>query len=208
MSTKITNSALHGVAVALVAIMCALALLCAAPGQAHAASLKGGAPDKAIQVTTQAKKTYTIGPNSKPFNAGLANSSAYTKQTKHFWLLKSYMDEFERAGGGTLVLKKGTYNLPTSVQVPSNVKLVFKSGVKIKKTFKVGKSTLKTNTPLFQLVPPKKYSKKASVKRYKGSKNISFVGQGNVVFDMNNAKTGCAIIMAQNQNVTFTNITF
>lgn len=208
MSTRITNGALHGVALALVAIVCALALLCAAPYQAHAASLKTGTPEKAVKVTTQAKKTYTIGPNSKPFKAGLVNSSAYTKQTKHFWLIKSYMDEFERAGGGTLIFKKGTYNLPTSIQVPSNVKLVFKTGVKIKKTFKVGKSTLKTNTPLFQLVPPKKYSKKASVKKYGGSKNVSFVGKGNVVFDMNNAKTGCAIIMAQNQNVTFTNITF
>ena len=39
----------------------------------------------------------------------------------------------EKAGGGTLTIKKGTYYISNAIYVPSNTKVVFENGVVFKK---------------------------------------------------------------------------
>ena len=154
------------------------------------------------------KPTYTITPSSKPYDKKILKYSTYNKSSKHWYLFKSYMERLEKTGGGTLVVKKGTYNLPISVYVPSNVTFKFQDGVVIKKTTATGTKKLNKNGQLFQLISPSKCKKKNAVYNYNGMKNIKFLGTGKVIFQMNKQKNACAIIMAQNQNVQFKNIQF
>ena len=154
------------------------------------------------------KPTYTISPNSKPYYKKWLKYSTYNKNSKHWYLFRSYMERFAKTGGGTLIVKKGTYNLPISVYVPSNVTFKFQDGVVLKKTTKTGTKKLHNNGSMFQLISPTKCKKENAVYNYNGTKNVKFLGTGKVTFKMRKAHNACTIIMAQNQNVTFKNITF
>ena len=163
--------------------------------------------DESSTLTTQKYPSATVNPNSKPCD-GSQNKGNYTKETKHFFLLKSYMEKFEEAGGGTLTLEKGTYYIPTCIHVPSNVTIIFKDGVKLQKTMTTGASKLKPNSSMFQIVSPSQSKKTGVLKGYNGSKNVKFIGKGNVIFDMAYKQPGVAIIMAHTQNMQFSGITF
>lgn len=154
------------------------------------------------------KPTYTISATSKPYDKKIAKWPSYNKNTRHWYVLSSYMKRFEKTNGGTLILKKGTYLIPACIQVPSNVKLVFNDGVVIKKTRSTGTKKIRPNSSMFQLIPPSKYPKTGAVGKYNGTKNVSFTGKGKVTFDMGSYPHGCCIIMAHDQNITFDNITF
>lgn len=155
------------------------------------------------------KPTYTLTPSSKPYDKAILKAPSYNKKTKHWYMLNSYMQHLESKKGGTLILKKGIYNLPASVQVPSNVTFIFENGVVINKTKSTGTNKIRANGHLFQLIPPSKVKKNYAVGKYNGSKNIVFQGSGNVVFNMNYyGPTGCCIIMGHNQNVSFSGISF
>ena len=165
---------------------------------------------KAASSMKPAAKTpsVTITPKTQTPNKNLRKSNTYTKQLRNYWVMSYYMQLFEKMGGGTITLKKGTYQLPVSVKVPSNVTIVLEDGVIVKKTRKTGTSRVSSNTPLFQMVSPNKYKKKNAVKRYNGTKNVSIVGKGTAILDMSYVPHSCAIIMAQNQNMSFSGITF
>ena len=57
---------------------------------------------------TEAKKNYTVTPSTK-VSGRYAKSGDLNRQTKHYFMLRYYMDQLEKNGGGTLTLKKGTY---------------------------------------------------------------------------------------------------
>ena len=59
---------------------------------------------------TEAKKNYTVTPNTK-VSGRYAKSGDLNRQTKHYFMLRYYMDQLEKNGGGTLTLKKGTYSI-------------------------------------------------------------------------------------------------
>lgn len=143
-------------------------------------------------------KTYTIGPNSKPLRGFNTNANNHG-----YFLIRSYMQKFEH-GGGTLVLKKGTYKVSNALFVPSNTTIKFKSGVKIIKT--KGNST-----SLFQFLADSKYGRKNVTKKHNGEHNIKFLGSGKVVFDLKNLSykgNEIGIVMGNNKNVTIKGITF
>ena len=77
----------------------------------------------------EAKKNFTLGTGSKPYKNKYTKSKAYNKYTKHYLTIRSYIDYMSTKGGGTLTLKKGTYNITNAILVPSNVTIVFKDGV-------------------------------------------------------------------------------
>lgn len=146
-------------------------------------------------------KTYTVGPNSKPLKGFNTNANNHG-----YFLIRSYMQKFEH-GGGTLVLKKGTYKISNAIFVPSNVTIKFKSGVKL----------VKTNGPsssMFQLLADSKYNsgKKNITSKYNGEHNIKFIGKGKVILDMKNKNphgaNAIGIVMGNNKNVTIKGITF
>lgn len=154
------------------------------------------------------KPAYTISPNSKPYKNAYTKSKTYNKNTKHYFLLRSYLEQLEKKGGGVLTLKKGTYTISNTLYVPSNVTIKFKNGVVLKKSTKTGTSQFSASNSIFQCISTAKSKKKNAVKGYNGMKNIRFLGEGNVVLDLN-YKDGCiGIIMGHNQNITVSGITF
>lgn len=152
--------------------------------------------------------TYTITPNSKTFNGSFTNYSTYNKQTKHYYLIRSYFEQLEKTKGGTIVLKKGTYTVSNVLYVPSNVTIKLENGAKIVKGANSGTSQFKASKSLFQFVSPSKQSKNGVYGGYKGEKNISIIGSGKATIDLNNIYDSIAIIAGHNQNIKIENIEF
>lgn len=161
----------------------------------------------AMIMTTQAKPKYVISPKSKPIN-----NWQYGKKNHHYVLLRSILKKLEKKHGGTIVLKKGKYTISNTLYVPSNVTIKFKKGVKLIKGKKTGTSQYKASNTMFQFVRDSKQKKKNFTKKYKGEKNIKFIGAKGVTIDMKNFNSNgtkeIGIVMANNKNVVFKNITF
>ncbi|CAM3955075.1 right-handed parallel beta-helix repeat-containing protein [Mesobacillus thioparans] len=162
----------------------------------------------APEVAEASSKTYTITAKSKPYKGNMMNYSTYNKYTKQYYLIRSYLERLEKTGGGKLVLKKGTYTIPTTLYVPSNVTIVLKNGVKIVKGNKTGSGKIKTTNTIFQLIRPSHAPKKGIKGGYKGEKNITFIGEGKAVIDLKYSKDTIAIVAGHNKNVKVENITF
>lgn len=153
-------------------------------------------------------KTYTISPGMKPYEGikpyTREDLYGYNSKTKHYLLLRSYLERLEKEGGGTLVLKKGTYGISNCLYVPSNVTIRFKDGVKLVKL--ANGSAL----GMFQLVSAKTAYRHGKVKYggYQGEKNIKLIGEGTVIFDQMFIQNAHSLILCHNENVTISGITF
>ncbi len=160
-----------------------------------------------IKAEAATKKTYTVSTKTKPVDGKYVKSKSYNSKTKHYYMLRSYLERLEKNGGGTLVLKKGTYNITNVLSVPSNVTIKLSKGVVLKKLSSTGTKGLKASNTMFYLVPPSKQNKKNSTYGYKGSKNISIIAAKGATIDMNGTSS-TAIYMAHNNNVSVKGITF
>ncbi|SES88229.1 S-layer homology domain-containing protein [Oceanobacillus limi] len=160
--------------------------------------------------TTEAagKPTYTITPNSKTYNGNFTNYSTYNSKTKHYYLIRSYLEQLEETGGGTLVLKKGTYTVTNVLYVPSNVTIKLQDGVKLVKGSDSGTDQFNASKSLFQFVAPSVSKKEGIYGGYNGEKNISIIGYGSATIDLKYIKNSLAIIAGHNQNITIKNIRF
>lgn len=153
------------------------------------------------------KKNYTVSTKTA-VKGNYVKSKDLNKQTRHYFMLRYYMDRLEKNGGGTLTIKKGTYKITNILYVPSNVTIRFQNGVKFIKTKNVGKARFKAADGIFQVVPYKLSQKLKKGKGYDGSKNVKFIGKGKVTFDLKKIKNSKAIVTAHCQNVLIENITF
>ncbi len=154
-------------------------------------------------------KVYKISPKTKPLKASkYKKSSLYNAKTRNYFTIRSYMEKFQKAGKGTLVLKKGTYTITNTILVPSNVTIIFEDGVKIVKGKKTNKKRMPASITIFQLLRPSKAKKSRVYGRYQGEKNIHFVGKGNVSMNLKYMKYAIGIVMGHNSNVTVDNISF
>ncbi|PLT31833.1 right-handed parallel beta-helix repeat-containing protein [Peribacillus deserti] len=152
--------------------------------------------------------TYTINSSSNPMDKTMLKYSTYNTYTKQYYVLRSYLEELEKKGGGTLILNSGTYTITNTLYVPSNVTLRFKNGVKIVKGTVTGTSQFGAAKSVFQFIRPSRSGKTGVYGKYDGEKNISFIGEGKVLFDMKYLKDGIAIIAGHNQNIKIENIEF
>ena len=110
--------------------------------------------------------------------------------------------------GGTLKLKKGTYKIPGTIYVPSNVKIVCANGVKIKKTKATGTKKVKSTKFLFQMISEEKASGKQNTGKYAASKNASIQGNGKVIFDMGNVNGATAVFVGHASGITVSGVRF
>lgn len=138
------------------------------------------------------KKTFTVGPNTAPCSSDYRKKPYYNKKTKQYYMLQSYLERIA-ATGGTLKLKKGTYKIPGTLYVPSNVKIQCKNGVKLKKTTATGTKKLKATKYMFQTVSEQKADTKQTVGKYTASQNVTIQGSGKVTIDMGKVKEATAI---------------
>lgn len=150
---------------------------------------------------SEAAKKYTITKTSKPCSTAYRKLKSYNSKTRNYYTIKSYLEKLNAEGGGTLVLKKGTYKVCSTLEVPSNVTIQLKNGVKIKKTKETGSDDLKATKVLFKLSNTK-------VKKYKGTKNVTITSAKKAVIDLGKVKNAVAIDLGRNKKVTISNISF
>lgn len=168
-------------------------------------------PVEKIEITDMndlGKKEYKVTPESSPLNKEFLLRASYTPQTKQYYALRSYMEQLEKQGGGKLIFTKGVYTVSNVLYVPSNVSLVFEDGTEIQKGDDTGTSVINPSSSIFQLIRPSLSKKERVVSGHGGEKNISFVGKGKVVFNLNYKLSSFAIIMGHNKNVHISNIEF
>lgn len=156
----------------------------------------------------QAKSSFTVSTSTKPCNSSYTKAATYNQKTKHYYMLKSYLEKLEKKGGGTLTLNKGTYKIPCTLYVPSNVTIRLKNGATLKKIAKTGTKKLAPGNSIFELVPPSKASLSGKVKKYAGSSNVTITGEGSASINMNFVKGTCGIVLGHNKKVTISGITF
>ena len=160
----------------------------------------------AFQTNTYAKKNFKVTPSKVEKQSKKSFRTITTKYTKHYLGLNAFLDKMEKAGGGTLTIKKGTYYISNAIYVPSNTKVVLENGVVFKKINKTG-TNYKASGSMWQICPRSKSKKKNSIGKYKGAKNVTFKAKGKVTFDMDNI-AGITIVAAHNQNIDISGITF
>ncbi|MDD4369647.1 MAG: right-handed parallel beta-helix repeat-containing protein [Anaerostipes sp.] len=167
-------------------------------------------PNTKLKVTETYYKTVKKGKKKKrkKMTRKKKEYKNYNKYTRQSFVLQDRLKKLEKSKGGTLTLKKGTYKITQTLAVPSNVKIVLKNGVVIKKSTKTGTKKLKAQGSIFQLIKPSKHGKKGVYGKYSGMKNISFVGQGTAVIDLGYIYSADGIVAGHNKNVSIENITF
>jgi len=161
-----------------------------------------------INPTMAQAQTYTITPNSETFNGKYMDNPFYNHYTKHYYLIRSYLEQLENLGGGTLVLEKGTYTVSNVLYVSSNVTIQLEDGSKIVKGKETGTSKLESDKSIFQLIRPSLGKEEGIYGAHEGEKNISIIGTGTATIDLDFEKDGIAIIAGHNQNIKIKNIHF
>ncbi|MBO5488833.1 MAG: right-handed parallel beta-helix repeat-containing protein [Eubacterium sp.] len=159
---------------------------------------------------TAEAKTYTIKTTSTPDKKTvkkLKKKKTYNKNTKQYYTIQYYLDKLAKKGG-TLKLKKGTYKIPRTLNVPSNVNIKLNNGVKIVKTTKTGTKKLKSTKVLFQFVSTTNSKKSRKVTKYNGTKNSSITGSGTVTIDMGKNSGATAIYVGHAKNINIKNLKF
>lgn len=156
----------------------------------------------------EAKKNFTLSTSSKPYKNKYVKTKTYNKYTKHYLTIRSYLDYMSTKGGGTLTLKKGTYNLTNAILIPSNVTLVLKDGVVLNKTNNTHTKTLKAGRVMMECVRSSRMKKSGIVGGYNGEKNICIKGEGSVTINLGKCNQSEAIRIPHCQNVTVENISF
>ena len=174
----------------------------AVPAEAAASSEATGA-----KTADKSLPTYKISPKSTPV-LGYERYGTYSKATHCYYLLRSYMEKLEAEGGGTLILKKGTYTLSNTVFVPSNVTIIFNKKVKLKKSMDSGTDLFPPSYSFFQLCAPSDAQTNGAYKEYGGVHDVAFIGKGKVTFDQASAQDVISIMMCHNKNITVKGINF
>ena len=153
------------------------------------------------------KRTFTVSSKTIPCSSSYRQKPYYNKKTKQYYMINSYMRRLSTTGG-TLKLKKGTYKIPGTIYVPSNVKIVCANGVKIKKTKATGTKKVKSTKFLFQMISEEKASGKQNTGKYAASKNASIQGNGKVIFDMGNVNGATAVFVGHASGITVSGVRF
>lgn len=162
-------------------------------------------PENSIEAEAE---TYTISPNSETYNGKFMNYSTYNNDTKHYYLMRSYLEQLEETGGGTLVLEEGNYTVSNVLFVPSNVTIKLEDGATIVNGSETGTTKLDADKSIFQLIRPSLGKKEGVYGNHDGEKNISIIGSGTATIDLNFEKDGIGIISGHNQNIRIENIDF
>lgn len=168
-------------------------------------------PVEKIEITDMkdlGKKEYKVTPETTTLNKEFLLRASFTPQTKQYYALRSYMEQLEKQGGGKIIFTKGIYTISNVLYVPSNVTLEFEDGTEIRKGDETGTTVMNPSSSIFQLIRPSLSKKERVVSGHNGEKNISFIGKGKVVFNLNYKLSSFAIIMGHNKNIHVSNIEF
>ncbi len=153
--------------------------------------------------------TYTVGPDSAilPPMSGYSTVNQYTR---HYYLIRSYMHRFESAGGGTLILGPGRYEISSTIYVPSNTTIQLSAGTTLVKSNTTGTSSFSASASMFMLIRPSLGKVSGAVGGHDGDATITIAGAGggSSVIDLAGLRDTLAIISGHNRGVTISGITF
>ena len=140
----------------------------------------------------------------------VANFKTNNACTRDYYMIRSWMENFEGAGGGTLTLAPGTYRIPSTIYVPSNTTIQLSAGTTLVKTNRTCTKKFKAASSMFMLVPPSLGKRRGSVGGYGGASNIAILGAGGgqSVIDLSGIRNSLGIIAGHNQNVRIEGIRF
>lgn len=158
--------------------------------------------------TKKVKTSYTISPKSLPYEKKYVKKREYNNLTRQYFMLRSYLEKLGAQGGGTLTLKKGTYQVPCTLYVPSNITIRLKSGAKIVKTTQTGIQSLTPTKILFEMISGTKAKKNRAVGGYGASANVKITGDKNCVIDLGKAKGRTGVYVGHATDISIQNITF
>lgn len=150
---------------------------------------------------------FEITPDSPTFKNNMINRKSYNENTKHYYLIRSYLEGLDSRGGGTLTLKSGTYNICNVLYVPSNTTIIL-DGATLKKSNYTGTSLLTPSKSIFQLISPSNKSQGVKFGQYNGEKNIKIIGKNNATIDLNFIKDSLGIIIGHNTNIEISGVNF
>ena len=153
------------------------------------------------------KRTYTVNPKTIPCTREYRQRTKYNAKTKQYLMLQSYLDRLGKTGG-TLKLKKGTYKIPATLNVPSNVTIELKSGAKCKKTTGTGTAKLKATKFMFQTVSSSQSLQNRTIAGYGGSKYVTIKGTGEATIDLGKVTGATAVYAGHAAQITIKGITF
>lgn len=170
--------------------------------------LSGNPVTNALRVHAAAKVSYTVKPSTVPYQKKYNSYSAYNSKTKQYYMLRSYLEQLEKEGGGTLILSKGTYTITNTLYVPSGVTILMRDGVKLVKGTDTGTNKLTPTKSMFQLIAPKRSAQTGVAAKYLGESNITLRGEGTVILDLNSMEDATGIVLGHNDDITIEGITF
>ena len=130
--------------------------------------------------------------------------------TRDYYMLRSWMEQFEAAGGGTLTLEPGTYYLSSTVYVPSNTTIRLSAGTTLVKTKRTCTKKFKASSSMFMLISPSLGKRRGAVGGYGGATDIAILGAGGgqSVIDLAGVRNALGIIAGHNQRVRIEGIRF
>jgi len=152
--------------------------------------------------------SYYVKATSKPCDKRMLRFGTYNARTRQYYVLRSYLEKLGKKGGGTLVLRRGTYTITNTLYIPSNTRIVLSDGVLLKKGTRTGTSKMRASTSIFQTIRPSRSRKTAVYGGYFGEKNITIEGQGTATIDLCYMKSAIAVVLGHNRNIAITGITF
>lgn len=147
---------------------------------------------------------FNINPNTLPINGNYL-SYVGDDSIRSYYLIRSYLELFEKMGGGYLYLDAGTYVIPWTLPIPSNTTIEFSPNAYVSKILK---SSYKLGT-LFELCEPSKMNTKGAYNLHNGVHDVNIIGNGATI-DMNCVSTfrQYGITMCHNKNVQISNLNF
>ena len=166
-----------------------------------------GMEGKAMAATT-GNVSYTVKSTDDPVDKQYQKRKTYNTKSKNYYMLRSYLELLERKGGGTLILSAGTYEICNTLYVASNITILLKDGVVIRKSEDTGTESMKSSFSLFQLVAPTKAKIPGVYSAYNGESGIRLQGEGNATIDLNYVSGAIGIIFAHNSGISVRGITF
>ena len=126
-------------------------------------------------------------------------------------MIRSWMENFEGAGGGTLTLAPGTYRIPSTIYVPSNTTIQLSAGTTLVKTNRTCTKKFKAASSMFMLGAP--VAGQAPRVPWAGtaarptSRSLG-AGGGQSVIDLAGIRNSLGIIAGHNQGVRIEGIRF
>lgn len=162
---------------------------------------------------------YVIDPNSVSLNLDYPSYSNYNSDSKWYWIFRSYLEQIEKDGGGTLAITAGptgsfTYDISLPLGVGSNTTIVIGDGVTIRNLAEKNATGSNTAGTLFALVSNDAINGDSVYSGSMGESNITITGMGSATIDMNNygtkenKKVSMGVVLAHNSNVVVSNLNF